>query len=631
MGKIHDILQQYWGYDGFRPLQEDIICAILERKDVLACLPTGGGKSLCFQIPALCQDGLTLVVTPLIALMKDQVCQLNQRGIDAEAIFSGIAPKEVDRILKACLQGQVKLLYISPERLQTDAFRHQVRTMKVATLVVDEAHCISQWGYDFRPSYLEIVDFKKDIPHANVVAFTATATRSVKKDIETYLKLHNPCLFELTFHRPNLVYWVRRTEHKEGQLLKVLNRSHGSVIVYVNKRRKAEVLSNWLVRHHISSTFYHAGLSMEVRDLKQDKWVNNQVRVMVATSAFGMGINKADVNLVIHFDVPPSLEAYCQEAGRAGRNNSLSYAILWYDAQDIALLKQQCRESYPSIEQIKRVYQYLMNYYQISVGSHNLVSYDFDLEAFGRYTGLHVKEAYYSLKVLESEGVIQLNDAYAQPSKVSMYFSREELYRFQLTHSDLNPIIQVMLRLYGGELFSGYCHIVEKQISQIMRCSSSKVQEQLHILHRAKVLDYVAQKGNPQITFLVPRYPIQDLPLRVDRIERKNLIAHKKMEAMVAYITHTQRCRLAMLLDYFDQQPIQCKTCDVCKARCAQTDQQRLKDHIINAIKQGKNSIKAILSSTAPEQEQPILEQVRLMIDQKEIYYHAPDILKVRH
>ena len=629
MNQIHDILQKYWGYKAFRPLQEEIIHTILEGRDVLVCLPTGGGKSICFQIPALCKAGLTLVVTPLIALMKDQVYQLNQRGICAEAIFSGMASLEVERILDYCCKGTIKLLYVSPERLQTEAFKHCVGAMNVTTLVVDEAHCISQWGYDFRPSYLEIAHFKKNIPGANIVAFTATATKAVKQDIEKYLQLTKPCFFEQTFHRPNLVYWVRKTDHKEAKLLKALQHSTGSAIVYVNTRKRAETVANWLVKHHISATFYHAGLSMEVRAKKQEKWLNNLIRVMVATSAFGMGIDKADVALVMHLDIPSSLEAYCQEAGRAGRNNALSYAILWYDLQDIALLRQQWKESYPTIKQVKKVYQHLVNYYKIAVGSHAFVTYDFDLEDFKRQTGLYMKEAYYGLKVLEAEGFIQLNEAYYQSSKVYIHVTRKALYDFLVLHVAFNGIIQGLLRLYGGALFDSYCPVVEKKIAQLMQCTESKVQEQLYALHKLNILSYVAQKGNPQITFLTPRYVAAELPLRIDRIERKNSIACKKMEAMIQYITNTKRCRLAMLLDYFSQKELLCHTCDICMEHQSKQEQQKWKAYITQSIKQGKQSVKALLADVEPDQEKALLDQIRDMLDRKEIYYHLPGILQI--
>ncbi|WP_342265302.1 RecQ family ATP-dependent DNA helicase [Cardinium endosymbiont of Philonthus spinipes] len=633
MDKIYDLLSKHWGYHAFRPLQEAIITAILDGKDALVFLPTGSGKSLCFQLPALCKEGLTLVVTPLIALMKDQVTQLAQRGIHAEAIFSGMSSLEIERSLDNCVYGNVKLLYVSPERLQTDLFKLRAPNMSITTLVVDEAHCISQWGYDFRPSYLEIAHFKQMIPKANTVAFTATATKAVKQDIQDRLQLNHPLLFTQTFHRPNLVYWVRKTEQKETQLLKALQQSTGPAIIYVNTRKKTETIATFLHNNGITSAFYHAGLTMADRAMKQALWSANKVRTMVATAAFGMGIDKADVSLVAHLDLPASLEAYCQEAGRAGRNNAIAYAILWYDLQDIAHLKQKWKESYPTIDQVRKVYQHLVNYYKIAVGSHAFVTYDFDLEDFKNTTGLYTKEAYYGLKALESEGFIQLNEAYYQPSRVYFLLSREALYAFQLRHPAYDICIKALLRLYGGTLFTPYCTIFEKKIAQLIQITAYKVQDQLYALHRLKVLEYLPQKANAQITFLTPRYLAAELPLPVHKIEQKNKTAYQQIEAVIQYVTNNRRCRLATLLDYFDEDESICHQCDICKRKAAETiDHSTMaarRNYIINAIKHGKQDLKKLIASVAPEKEKALLDTIRTMLDAKEIYYENPGQLQI--
>ncbi|WP_339044691.1 ATP-dependent DNA helicase RecQ [Cardinium endosymbiont of Tipula unca] len=565
MEKIYDLLQKHWGYTSFRPLQQQIITSILDKNDVLVFLPTGAGKSLCFQLPALHKEGLTLVVTPLIALMKDQVAQLKKRGIHAEAIFSGMSSSEIAQRLDNCVYGHVKLLYVSPERLQTELFKLRAATMHVTTLVIDEAHCISQWGYDFRPSYLEIAHFKQTIPQANTIAFTATATETVKKDIQEQLQLKNPVRFSQTFHRPNLVYWVRKTDNKEAQLLKALKNSSGSTIIYVNTRKKTEKIAAFLNKNGISASPYHAGLTIPSRTSRQEAWGKNQVRAMIATAAFGMGIDKSDVSLVIHLDLPSSLEAYSQESGRAGRNSTMAYAILWYDTQDILLLKKRWKESYPTISQVRAIYQHLVNYYKMAVGSHAFVTYDFDLEDFKNQMGLCTKEAYYGLKVLESEGFIQLNEAYYQPSRVYCLLSRSALYEFQLLHPSYDLLIKGLLRLYGGAFFMPYCSIVEKKLAQLIQFVESKIGEQLQALHRLKVIEYLPQKSSPQITFLTPRYTNTELPLRIDRIEQKNQIAYEQLESIIEYVTNDRRCRLAMLLDYFDEKEQICHNCDVCR------------------------------------------------------------------
>lgn len=633
MDHIYDLLSKHWGYHSFRPLQESIIKGILDGKDLLVILPTGSGKSLCFQLPALCKEGLTLVVTPLIALMKDQITQLAQRGIHAEAIFSGMSSVEIERRLDNCVYGNVKLLYVSPERLQTDLFKLRAPTMSITTLVVDEAHCISQWGYDFRPSYLNIAQFKQMIPKANTVAFTATATKAVKQDIQDHLQLNHPLLFAQTFYRPNLVYWVRKTAHKEAQLLKALQHTSGPAIIYVNTRKKTETIATFLHNNGITSAFYHAGLTIADRAMKQAMWSENKVRTMVSTAAFGMGIDKADVSLVVHLDLPTSLEAYCQEAGRAGRNNTIAYAILWYDLQDIAQLKQKWKESYPTIDQVRKVYQHLVNYYKIAVGSHAFISYDFDLEDFKQATGLYTKEAYYGLKALESEGFIQLNEAYYQPSKIYIPLSREALYAFQLRHPAFDLCIKALLRLYGGTLFTPYCTIFEKKIAQLIQLTEYKIQEQLYALHRLKVLEYLPQKASPQITFLTARYLVSELPLPIYKIEQKNKIAYQQIKAVIQYVINNRRCRLATLLDYFDEAEAICTQCDICKGKTNPTidpnDRIANRKYIMVAIRNGNQDLKKLIESVPHEKEKALLDTIREMLDAKEIYYQTPGQLQI--
>ncbi|MBX9889939.1 MAG: RecQ family ATP-dependent DNA helicase [Amoebophilaceae bacterium] len=629
MPKIYELLQKYWGYDSFRPFQEQIITNILAGKDLLAFLPTGSGKSLCFQLPALCRTGLTLVVTPLISLMRDQVSQLAKRGIYAEAIFSGMSSKEIERRLDNCIYGAVKLLYVSPERLQTDLFKLRAANMNIITLVVDEAHCISQWGYDFRPSYLEIAHFKATIPQANIAAFTATATKAVSIDMQERLALTNPILFSQPFYRSNIVYWVRKTEDKEGQLCRALKQHPGSAIVYVNTRKRTQKVATLLDTKGITATFYHAGLTAADRIHKQEQWSQNKVRVIVATAAFGMGIDKPDVALVVHLDLPTSLEAYCQEVGRAGRDNHKAYAILWYDLHDIVLLRQRWKESYPTIDQVKKVYQHLVNYYKIAVGSHAFVTYDFDLEHFKNSTAIQAKEAYYGLKVLESEGFIQLNEAYYQPSKIYFLLSKQALYDFQLSYPAYDLLIRGLLRIYGGALFAPYCMIIEKKIAQQLSCMPSNVYEQLCTLHRLQVVEYLPQRMHPQITFLTPRYIAAQLPLKIDKIQQKNETARKKMEAVIHYITNHRLCRLVILLDYFGEKELTCHQCDICRQQVTE-GMEVWRAYIIEAITTGKQALEELTAGVAQAKEKELLDAIRRMLETQEIYYHYPGKLQLR-
>ena len=478
MQSIQHILKQYWGHNTFRPLQAEIIQAVLAGKDVLALLPTGGGKSICFQIPALAQPGICLVVTPLIALMKDQVEQLKQRGIPAAAIFAGMKPQEIDIVLDNCIYGQLKFLYVSPERLKTEIFQERVQKMPINLLAVDEAHCISQWGYDFRPAYLDIAELRPLIPNVNIIALTATATRSVKQDIQEKLHFREAVLFQKSFARDNLAYVVRKAEDKNNILLRILHSIHGTAIIYVYTRRKTKEVASFLLRNNVNATFYHAGLTNEERARRQDAWLQGKISVMVATNAFGMGIDKPDVRLVVHLDLPTTLEAYYQEAGRAGRDEKKAYAVVLYDQQDINELRASIQEGHPTVEYLKTVYQHLANYYQVAVGTHAMTTYDLDWEEFASNCRLKPQEAYQAIKRLESEGLIQLNEAFFQPAKLHIPTNHKELYAFQVAHASYDPLIKALLRLYGGELFTDFCNISENKVARFLQTMPQAVIKQ---------------------------------------------------------------------------------------------------------------------------------------------------------
>ena len=470
-----ETLRQYWGYKDFRPLQQDIVQAVLDGKDVLALLPTGGGKSICFQVPTLMRPGLCVVVSPLIALMKDQVDQLKKRGIAAEVVFAGMRAPEIDLALDNCIYGQVKFLYVSPERLKTTLLQERVKKMQINLLAVDEAHCISQWGYDFRPAYLEIAAFRTLIPNVNTIALTATATPTVQQDIQEKLQFSHPLCFQKSFTRDNLIYVVRKTEDKERQLLSILHHVPGTAIVYVNTRKKAKTAAQFLQKNDINAAAYHAGLTTLEREARQEAWFNGSTRVIVATNAFGMGIDKLNVRSVIHLDFPTTLEAYYQEAGRAGRDDKKAYAVILYDIHDIALLRESIQRAHPSPEQLKKVYQQLANYYQVAVGSHNMITYDFDLEYFAHAYGLKPQLVYQSLKTLEGEGLIQLNEAFSQPARLHIPTDPKTLYTFQVAHAHYDLLIKALLRLYGGELFSTFTTVSVPHIAHFINITPQEV------------------------------------------------------------------------------------------------------------------------------------------------------------
>jgi ATP-dependent DNA helicase RecQ len=563
------ILKQYWGFDSFRHPQKEIIDTILGNRDALSLLPTGGGKSLCFQVPALCQQGLCLVVSPLIALMKDQVDQLQQKGINAKAIYTGLTHREIDVILDNCIYGQVKLLYVSPERLQTELFIERVKKMQVNLLAVDEAHCISQWGYDFRPSYLEISRFRNEnLPKVTTLALTATATELVVQDIIEKLELRNSALFRVSFARSNLALAVRKVEDKETKLLEILNKVPGTACVYVRNRRRTKTLSNLLQRHGISADYYHAGLTHALRMKKQELWQQGKTRVIVATNAFGMGIDKSDVRLVIHFDLPDNLEEYYQEAGRAGRDGKKAYAVVLFHEGDIKNLERFYEQSNPSISYLKRVYQALANYFKIAVGSNKLSFFDFDIGDFCERFDFHQSEAYHAIRKLEEEGLIQLTESFYHPSKVCFNIDKTELYRFQIANEPLDPLIKMILRLYGGEVFSNFVSIREDHLAKLLGTSAIKVEAQIKHLNDLKLLTYDRIRDKPQLSFVTPRYDATRLPLNQKRILERAKIKRTKLDVMLGYAENKEQCRTNMILKYFDEAVFdECGTCDVCLSK----------------------------------------------------------------
>lgn len=565
MNSLQEILHKHWGYTAFRPLQEEIIQAVLDQKDTLALLPTGGGKSICFQVPALAKDGICIVISPLIALMQDQVAQLQKRGVSAVAIYSGMSARQIDILLDNCIYGDTKFLYISPERLKTDLFLARAKQMNINLIAVDEAHCISQWGYDFRPSYLAIKEFKDLFPSVTCLALTASATPPVKQDILEKLALKNPQIFQKSFSRANLSYSILWDDLKEQKLVQMIQKVGGSCIVYARNRRKTQEIAQILSEQGISASFYHAGLTLDLRKSKQEDWIQNKFQCMVATNAFGMGIDKPDVRLVVHLDLPDSLEAYYQEAGRAGRDEKKAFAVIIAQENDIIELHSQWEKSYPTTETIKKTYQALSNYLQIAEGSGEMTSYDFDWQEMCRRFQLPTSETFYALKTLESEGLLLMSEAMQNPSKIKIKVSATELYDFQIRNEKFESIIKFLLRQYGGNLYTQFVTISEASISQLFKSPLADIERALLLLEKFEMIGYEKQNGLPKLTLLAPRANLENLPIIWNSYLAKKERSRTKIDAIESYVRQNQLCRTIKIVAYFGENLSQpCGICDIC-------------------------------------------------------------------
>jgi ATP-dependent DNA helicase RecQ len=620
------ILKKYWQHSQFRPLQEDIVNSVLRGHDTLALLPTGGGKSVCFQVPALLLEGVCIVITPLIALMKDQVEQLKRRGILAVAIHSGMNRSEIDILLDNCIYGSVKFLYVSPERLQTELFIERVKQMKVSLIAVDEAHCISQWGYDFRPPYLQITTLRELKAASPVIALTATATLVVKEDIMNKLAFREPAgVFQRSFARDNLSFVVRKTEHKERKLLEILQKVKGSAIIYVRSRKATQQIAEWLSKRGISASYYHAGLDFEDRSKRQEEWIHNKSRVMVATNAFGMGIDKPDVRLVVHLDLPENLESYYQEAGRAGRDGIRSFAAILYQDADVINLKFKTEQAHPSPEALKKIYQALANYYQLAIGSSAGESFDFDLLDFAERFKYHQSEVYIALKKLEEEGLIQFNESFYNPSHLFFNVDKTKLYEFQIANARFDPVIKMLLRLYGGELFSEFVKISEAYLAKGLKISEKEMIATLKHLNELKIVIYQPLKNKPQVTFVLPRQDADRLPLNINRLEARKKLIVDKMNAMVTFATTTHRCRMQIVQEYFGEDTFAvCGLCDVCIEQ-RKTDNRsaydQLREEIVNIIKNTSMTIEQLEEQVEPTDQELFADIVRELVDEGLLQY----------
>lgn len=563
---IKEILKRYWGYDEFRPMQKEIISAILNGEDTLALMPTGGGKSVCFQVPAMAKEGICLVVSPLIALIKDQVQNLNARGMRALAVYSGMNYHQIDVALDNAIYGDYKFLYVSPERLQTPLFQERVQKMNINFLVVDEAHCISQWGYDFRPSYLEIKEIKKHIGKVPTVALTATATKKVAEDIMRHLEFERPHVISSGFRRPNLSYVVRETDDKYGNILRICRAVQGSGIVYVRERKKTEEIAGFLRGQGIAADFYHAGLSKEMRSIKQDGWKKGEIRAIVATNAFGMGIDKPDVRFVIHYDLPDSIEAYFQEAGRAGRDGLRSYTTLLWNRSDLNRLRQIHNVTYPSVEYIKDIYQKVFIYLQIPYEAGKESVNKFDLAGFARKFSLNAVSAYYAIKYIEQEGYWELTDEIDNPSRITFIVNRDELYKVQLNDVELDTFIKSLLRLYTA-LFSRLTAIDEEYIAKVTFDSAEGVKDKLKRLSKMRVIKYIPRVRTPLIIMNYERLLESNFYLSPGRYTERKEMFRQRIEAIIEFARNDTVCRSRQLIEYFGQPAGEdCGICDVCIA-----------------------------------------------------------------
>jgi ATP-dependent DNA helicase RecQ len=626
---IKEILKQYWGFDEFRPLQEEIIQSVLKKEDALALLPTGGGKSICFQIPAMAMEGICIVISPLIALMKDQVENLQKRGINAVSIVAGMGKREIDIALDNCIYGPVKFLYISPERLLSDLVKERIKHMNVNLLAVDEAHCISQWGYDFRPSYLHVADFRAIHPKVSVLALTASATYKVQLDIIEKLGFKSQNIFRKSFERKNLSYSVLNQENKLQKVLDVCLKVKGSGILYVRTRKDTVELAKYLNQNLISAQYYHAGLNLEERANKQQAWISNQVKVMVATNAFGMGIDKPDVRFVLHYEIPESLEAYYQEAGRAGRDEKKAYAVILFQTRDKIVFEKKFEQNFPSPDEIKKTYHHLCNYLQIPIGSGEEVTYDFNLADFCAKFQIEVLKTISAIKFLEHNEYFVLSENALMSSRLQFIVDGEDLYKFQVENVKFDLFIRSVLRSYGGA-FDQFVNIKETEIAKKNNMSRAEVMKYLQELDKFEVISYQKQTDQPLLTFIKSRYKTEDVIIDRKYYDERKSIYQQKMKAMLAFVQQ-EKCRSLQLLQYFEESDAQnCGVCDVCLAERRKLifdlKKQQTKT-ILSALAMQPLSLIDLVKSIQKGSEQEKLAVIRLLLDAGEIkkqadYYH---------
>jgi len=617
-----EVLKQYWGYDSFRSLQEEIITSVYEGKDTLGLMPTGGGKSLTFQVPTMLMEGVCLVVTPLIALMKDQVDNLKKLGIKAACVHSGMSYSEIVVALENCIYGNYKFLYVSPERLTTELFLAKLPHLNVCLLVIDESHCISQWGYDFRPSYLRIVEIRDYLPDVPVLALTATATPEVIDDIQDKLHFKQKNVFSKSFERKNIAYVIRETEDKLFEMVHILSKVQGCSIVYVRSRKRTKEIAVELQRQGIQADYFHAGLTTDEKMRKQNEWKNDQCRVIVCTNAFGMGIDKPDVRLVIHYELPGSLEEYFQEAGRAGRDEKKAYAVALFSQRDVAQLKKRVKEEFPGREFVKEIYEKLAYFFQIPINTGMDTGHNFAIDQFCLTYGYNIAQVHNALKILDLSGYITYIEDMDKQSKLIFTIQRDELYKFSEFSEPVENLIQVLLRSYTG-LFADYIHINESLLAQRTDLSEHAVYESLRLLSKKNIIHYIPAQKIPTIYYNKSREEMKYLfiPQSVYEQRRDRLI--QRVKNVIEYGSSKTQCRSKMLLRYFGEKDAKdCGKCDVCIEKRQQNMRSSEMEQLIQAVLNQLNGKEMTLDEIAAATDYPekrLIEAIRFLSDNKQI------------
>lgn len=594
--QMHATLKRVWGYESFRTGQEEIIRAVLDGRDTLALMPTGGGKSITYQLPALMREGLCLVITPLIALMKDQVDRLRRMGISAAAIHSGISYHQIDIMLDNCVYGDVKFLYVAPERLATEAFRLRVERMRINLIAVDEAHCISQWGYDFRPSYLRIAEVREKLPDVPVLALTASATKIVTEDIMKRLRFASEHIIRTSFARKNLSYAVRHTDDKNEQLLRIVNNVAGSGIVYMRSREGCEQIAELLRNNGHPATYYHAGLPHTERSIRQEEWLSDKVRIMVATNAFGMGIDKADVRFVVHYSMCDSLENYYQEAGRAGRDGKRSYAVLLAASDDTARIRRNFSAEFPPLDEIKSIYEKICSYLQIAIGDGLYASYVFNIHEFCAREHIYGGKVRAAIKLLQQNGYMTLTEELENPARIMFCVSRDDLYKIRINRQDLDHIIRTILRMYNG-VFMEFKAIDEREIASTSGYTAERVKELLKIMWQQRIIRYIPSNTSPMIFMDEERLPVQDIYISPETYLLRQRYMEERFNNMIEYANNEDECRSIILQRYFsDNEAVPCGICDRCLATRRQhaAADKSLNDKILELLKQAPLSARDI-------------------------------------